>query len=292
MSRGAKRWCFTINNYTPEDEALLRELATKPACTYLVFGREVGASGTPHLQGYIIMSSPKSLSQMKTIINQRGHYEVSRGQPSQASGYCQKDGDYEEYGTLPKSKKEEQLEIWEEALELARSGRVEEIRADMYIRYRSTFMHIAESARNVQRPCPDITLRPWQEDIIEIVKGEPDDRAIHYIWDATGGAGKSTFARYLSHTFDNCVIYRPCRGIDLAYNYDPRCRIAIFDLPRSAGEAIPWSTIEQIKDGYLISTKYEVKVKEFLPPHVIIFSNREIPHDVLSNDRIKIKCLS
>ena len=65
--------------------------------TYLVFGRE--AVSTPHLQGYLELSSKTSLSTMKRFLV-RAHWEKAKGTPKQASEYCKKEGDYEEVGTL------------------------------------------------------------------------------------------------------------------------------------------------------------------------------------------------
>lgn len=42
--------CFTLNNYTREQEELF---TTWNGYSYLVYGREIGESGTPHLQGYM-----------------------------------------------------------------------------------------------------------------------------------------------------------------------------------------------------------------------------------------------
>ena len=75
-----------------------------PDCefTYLVFGREVGDNGTPHLQGYCRLASKLRLHQIRSIRGfERAHFEVSRGTPKQASDYCKKDGDFDEFGTLP-----------------------------------------------------------------------------------------------------------------------------------------------------------------------------------------------
>lgn len=45
-----RRFCFTLNNYTKEEEDYLQAFP----CTWLVMGKEVGESGTPHLQGEVI----------------------------------------------------------------------------------------------------------------------------------------------------------------------------------------------------------------------------------------------
>lgn len=92
----SRRWCFTLNNYTSDDETLLQGID----CTYSVIGREVGASNTPHLQGFVIFPKPKRLSNLKKL--HRGlHWEVARGTSEQASVYCKKDGDFFESGSFP-----------------------------------------------------------------------------------------------------------------------------------------------------------------------------------------------
>jgi len=52
MSNPAKRWVFTLNNYTDEDISALADASTVnggETFSYLVFGREVGESGIPYL---------------------------------------------------------------------------------------------------------------------------------------------------------------------------------------------------------------------------------------------------
>ena len=101
MPNGAKRWVFTWNNYTNDDK---QSLATASAgdlgITYMVYGEEVGESGTPHLQGFVILNQRRSLAWLRTKISASAHFEVARGTPQQAADYCKKDGAFTEYGNL------------------------------------------------------------------------------------------------------------------------------------------------------------------------------------------------
>lgn len=103
----ARHWCWTLNNWTQEEhDQLMLAGAQKQTLgiRYLIFGREIGQQGTPHLQGYIMMTSPvrwTTLNNRLHITTGRIHWERMMGTPQQAADYCKKDGDYTEFGTLP-----------------------------------------------------------------------------------------------------------------------------------------------------------------------------------------------
>ncbi len=96
----AKDWVFTLNNYTDEEyDALMAKYDVEEVqIRYMVVGKEVGESGTPHLQGFIQMKAKKSLTQMKDIVGQRAHLKKRR--PQEAADYCKKDGNWEQKGEI------------------------------------------------------------------------------------------------------------------------------------------------------------------------------------------------
>jgi hypothetical protein len=93
----SKYWCFTLNNYTPEEEKALISLGNDDTgcLSYLIYGREKGSNGTPHLQGYVEFRSRTRLASAKNKLGiQRIHLERRLGTAAQAAVYCKKDGDY------------------------------------------------------------------------------------------------------------------------------------------------------------------------------------------------------
>lgn len=93
----AHSWCFTINNYTQEEETALASLQ----CTYLVYGREVApTTGTPHLQGYCRFATSMPRATLSRHLP-RANLQQARGTPQQNRAYCVKDGDFTERGSLP-----------------------------------------------------------------------------------------------------------------------------------------------------------------------------------------------
>lgn len=97
-----KYWCFTINNPREEDPTNLDRLTSgeDSHASYLVYGREQGDSGTPHLQGYVEFRNRLRFTQVKRLLGERAHVERRRGTPTDAADYCKKDGDFTESGEL------------------------------------------------------------------------------------------------------------------------------------------------------------------------------------------------
>lgn len=92
----SRAWTFTINNDTIDDLIDLIDLDY----SYLIFGFEIGANGTHHIQGYLYFDNAISFSSIKNQLG-RAHIEKSRGTPQQNIDYCSKDGDFYEFGTRP-----------------------------------------------------------------------------------------------------------------------------------------------------------------------------------------------
>lgn len=176
-----RRYCFTVNNYTDEEyRNLIARFGAAGApggagIRYLVVGKEVGASGTPHLQGYVEFEKRVRLSSAKKLLGvSRGHLERALGTGRQASEYCKKDDDYVEFGTL-----------------LPGQGH----RSDLLRVY-----EIAESTHDplaVLRECPGSFIKYWRgiEHVMELTSPPRDFRTqVVYVW-GRPGSGKSRFVQ-------------------------------------------------------------------------------------------------
>jgi hypothetical protein len=91
----SNRWCFTLNNYTAEEQQQYKDLVQNDGVLALYVAKEVGSSGTPHLQGIISFKKTKRLSGVKTVLGTRAHVEKMFGTWNQAKTYCQKEGSEE-----------------------------------------------------------------------------------------------------------------------------------------------------------------------------------------------------
>lgn len=93
----AKSYCFTVNNWTQADYDALVGMKYD----YLIIGKEVGASGTPHLQCFMHYNNKISFNTLKKKLP-RAHIEVCKGTALANISYCSKDGDFAEFGERPK----------------------------------------------------------------------------------------------------------------------------------------------------------------------------------------------
>jgi len=175
MSR-KENWCFTWNNYDDCVECYLCGLQPAEICEYLTYGRETGSvCDTPHLQGFIRFNSKKAFEQVRSILF-GAHVEAMYSDTGAAIAYAQKDGDFEEFGKRPLSQKEKGqagAAAYQEAWELAKEGKIDEISPLLRIRYLKTFEHIQLKYGNNKPPKPEIELKDWQERICHILSSPP-----------------------------------------------------------------------------------------------------------------------
>lgn len=88
-NKRSRNWCFTINNYNNEDIEKCKSLKYK----YIILGHEVGnLKGTPHIQGYVNMSTSVNFQSIKKCLGDKAHIEMCKGNQIQNINYCSKEG--------------------------------------------------------------------------------------------------------------------------------------------------------------------------------------------------------
>nr|QKV51197.1 putative replication associated protein [Crucivirus sp.] len=88
-NKRVRGWCFTLNNYTPDDVKAAKALEHE--FEYIVFGKEHGEQkDTPHLQGFVHANNARRGSAMRKLFNDRAHWEPQSGTFLEAAMYCKK----------------------------------------------------------------------------------------------------------------------------------------------------------------------------------------------------------
>jgi len=135
------------------DEA--RFVSNRDSLAYYIFGREVGESGTPHLQCYVALLKKKKFSALKKLFP-NGHLTVCRGTPQQNYDYCSKDGNFVTWGVLPVASTVKATaaaaDRWKEIKELAIAGDLDAIEPEIFIKNYTTLKRIRSDHRMKRRP--------------------------------------------------------------------------------------------------------------------------------------------
>lgn len=132
-------------------------------------------------------------------------------------------------------------------------------------------------------------LYPFQKDIFELVKGEPDDRSIIWIWEDTGDVGKTAIIKFLLNYFKEKAYYvSGGKANDITFQLNEKeedIDLFLMNIPRQNEGYVSYNGIEQVKDGLISSSKYKGGYKLFNPPHVVIMANFFPDITALSKDR-------
>lgn len=162
-----RRWSFTINNYGPDNLDHIRSAAVLDELNvrYLIVGREVAGTGTPHLQGYVEFKGSVRLSHVKKLDpNGRIHCEQSLGNASQNIEYCSKeDSDPFIFGGSAGGSQGKRSDL-DKAADIIKSGGslkdVADINAGLVIRYHRGFNALG-SLYSAKRTYPTNVVWRW-----------------------------------------------------------------------------------------------------------------------------------
>lgn len=285
----AKAWCFTLNNYTPQDVERLSVLPE--GVKYLLFGREVGEGGTPHLQGLVVFEQRKRLNQVVAVIGQC-HFTPCRNVPASVI-YCKKDGDFVELGSVTTQGKRSDLDEFKDAVKggMLSLDDIREAHSEVLARYpRFVYEYIQQHT-----PPPVIEahpLRGWQVELNAELNLAADSRHVRFIVDSTGNAGKSWFCHYYASLHTDVQVMLPGKKADMCFALDSTIRVLFVDAPRSKqGEFLQYDFLEDVKNGYVFSPKYESRNKRLQKCHVVVMMNEDPDMTKLSADRYLIKVI-
>lgn len=108
----AKRWVFTLNNYTEEEYKLIKLKFDTLGDNKYIIGKERGEEKlVPHLQGYVNFEKKRRFEQVTKMLGERAHIEKAKGSEDDNIEYCSKEGNYEHKGLKIKK----QLKILDES---------------------------------------------------------------------------------------------------------------------------------------------------------------------------------
>nr|QNJ57236.1 replication protein [Cressdnaviricota sp.] len=294
----ATRWCFTINNPAFD----LPFVDVHQRISFLIYQKEVGENGTPHIQGYLETSGPRMrrswlVSNVPWLAG--AHIDVARGTAQQNIIYCTKDetrieGPFRfglEPAVPPGAGHRSDLH---EVMDLIRGGASN---YDLFVSHPSVMARYATWVSSFRATYLEslvvvspLTARPgWQMDLDTLINGVVSRRKVVWVWSTTGDEGKSYYANHYDPKISH--VLTGGKHADIYYTLSQIIhskKVIFFDYGRSGGE-MAYPVIEKLKDGMFTSTKYESRTIRFNPVHVIVMANHPPDTTKLSLDRWDIR---
>lgn len=247
------RWCFTLNNWTEEEWRTL-QANLRFRAKYAVVGKEVAPlTGTPHLQGFVILKTRERLAGVVQALGiLRMHLEKTVATSTQAADYCKKDGEFLEIGSLPGTLQENGMSaLLQKAKEDVDQGCTLEELWDRHfgvmVKYRSSLTtYLMLKQQKNRRPKPKTEL----------------------LWGKTG-TGKTRFVHDFSriHYDDDLWIYSGGGW------FDGYCgqRVALFD--DYYGD-IPFGLFLKVLDRYPVNVPVKGGFVAWKPERIFVTSNK------------------
>lgn len=324
----ARHWNITFNNYTLDDEnriqLALKTLQKSGDVTSAIVAREVGVSGTPHLQCYVHFNKPLVQSGVHHHLGydkSTFHLSVqSKEKPPVASfRYCMKGGDFYVIGKnlddIDRSKLKVKIatgkcsNVHGEAHSAIESREITNMK-----QFKTKYPKLASEREDYWRnqiilamkemEVPEHPLKEWQKSLLEkllkpdITEQDKEDktREIIFVVDKKGKSGKSWFAKWFKQHNDPSYIVGAdkrnditCALVNLIVETGSPHTL-FMDVTRSRGKYISFAFLEEVKNGIIVSPKYKSIVcpLEFIP-NVVVMTNswpaQPTDDEGLSDDR-------
>lgn len=137
---------------------------------------------------------------------------------------------------------------------------------------------------------------PWQKNIWNIINvpNPPENsRRIHWYWDPDGSKGKTAFCKWATVNIPKTIVLNNGGIKDIAHIISKigQPNVVLFNFTRQNEERINYAAIEAIKDGIIMSGKYDSTMLVFNSPHIVCFANIPPDTEQMSLDRWDIQLI-
>lgn len=257
-NKTSQRFVFTLNNYTDEEVGRIGD--PPEFIQYVGYSKEVGASGTPHLQGWVYTWQPVRMSQIKKQFLRRAHIEIMYSSFDKNDKYCSKESTMTHIGTRPQQGRRTDILGVKRRLDEGESFR-------SVMEDEATFAICMKNER---------ALRGYSE-TARYKKMRKEGRKVPKVYIRIGPTrtGKSSYV-YDTHGYDNVFLCpdNTCRWFD-GYSGEP---VILFD-DVEAGKVPPVEFLKRLADGY---PGFKAPVKggfTYIRPEYIYFTSNHLTRE-------------
>ena len=136
--------------------------------------------------------------------------------------------------------------------------------------------------------------KSWMQVAKKIIESEPDERKIDWFWEPDGNKGKTIFCKWAYLKYEGVVILSG-KAHDMKHaivSYYEKTQMLpktiLINVPRSTVDYLSYTGLEEIKDMFFYSGKYEGGMVCGPNPHMIIMANEEPNYSKMSRDRWRV----
>lgn len=256
---GFRKVCITKNNYTDVIYAEYVKHITENAI-YGIIGKEVGKSGTPHLQMYVEYKNARRFATLCNIYK-GAHIEKKRASNVEASDYCKKDGKYLEIGTFTAEHQGERNDLKNLAESIEDNNNIRQLIED----------NIATSNQHLQMTQKLMTLYEPPRD------GKPEV----YWYFGKSGTGKTKQA----HEQCSSRPWVSKGNLDWFDGYDGHEDVILDDF---RPDHVPFSTLLRLLDRYEFSVPIKGGFRQWKPKRIFITTPKSITETyIYANEEIR-----
>jgi len=271
-----KKFFLTYSQCDKTPEELFVHLSTIAAIHKYLIAQELHQDGGKHLHAYIDFVEKQDFKNCRWA-DFDGYHPNDRGKVRDefaCAKYCGKDGNFitNFYKINPWSKAADPETTVDEAMEILRKERPEK-----FLLYRDQLYKNLKSQkkRKIEMKCPDIQLRVWQKAVLELLKQEPADRTVIWIYSEFSNMGKTTFKKYVQYHYKDDFLVGSATLRDTMYSYDGH-KIIWFDLPRAQPiDAEMLAQLECLSDGGIINSSKYASGNKVVSAHIVVTTNKD-----------------
>lgn len=323
----AKNWVFTVAEPNVDIDSVIRHFNSwydNKVIDFVNCGLEIspaekeraeteGREPYRHLQGFLHLTERKGIGFFKSELSSLsgegseyyGWWSKQKYADENNIRYTSKDGNVVlSLGDARKTKQGARNDIYcfrdaARAGEVQNLGDVIEHHPCILARHEgfthTVMNYYSQSSLLASRTDKEITLRMWQYWLCQLLSELPDDRTVIFVVDVVGNIGKTYVARncqvIMATKFGKNLrveVLRPGKMPDMASSITGQADVYIMDVPRAQAEFLQYGFLEQLKDGFVFSSKYHSTMKAVKPCHVVVFMNEEPDMSKLSEDRYHV----
>lgn len=134
-------------------------------------------------------------------------------------------------------------------------------------------------------------LYEWQQHALRRIESKPHPRHIHWYMDTEGDIGKTEMVKYLVSKHE-AMQWQPTGDSTKAAekfisNSKGRMpKTVVCNIPNTDAKNINWVMLENAKDGFVQSERYNCPFVEGPPPHILVFTNDSDANSTMTKNRI------